>query len=116
MAKEKHTEEQIRAILAEQTGGMSAKDIAKKHKISSATFYNWKSRYGSEGGQESADAPKRGRPKGSRNKAAAKKRADRAPMPVAKIAKQADEVVRLKLLIADLLLEVRELRGGSATR
>jgi putative transposase len=46
-------EEQIIAILREQEAGAKTADICRKHGISSATFYKWKSKYG---GLEVSDA------------------------------------------------------------
>ena len=40
------SEEQIIAILKEQENGLSTKDVCRRHGISSATFYKWKSKYG----------------------------------------------------------------------
>jgi putative transposase len=39
-------EEQIISILREQESGMKTADVCRKHGISSATFYKWKSTYG----------------------------------------------------------------------
>jgi putative transposase len=39
-------EEQIISILREQESGMKTADVCRKHGISSATFYNWKAKYG----------------------------------------------------------------------
>src|SRR4029077_12128767 len=46
-------EEQIIAILREQEAGAKTADVCRKHGISGATFYNWKSKYG---GLEVSDA------------------------------------------------------------
>jgi putative transposase len=46
MKRSRHTEEQIIAILQEQEAGAKTADVCRKHGISSATFYNWKARYG----------------------------------------------------------------------
>jgi putative transposase len=39
-------EEQIIAILREQEAGARTADVCRKHGISGATFYNWKSTFG----------------------------------------------------------------------
>lgn len=44
--KKRFTEEQIIKILKEQEAGLGTGDICRKHGISNATFYNWKSKYG----------------------------------------------------------------------
>ena len=46
MKKGRFTETQIVAILKEADNGMLIKDICRKHGISDATYYNWKSKYG----------------------------------------------------------------------
>jgi putative transposase len=46
MKRSRHTEEQIIAILQEQEAGAKTADVCRKHGISSATFYNWKAKYG----------------------------------------------------------------------
>jgi len=46
MRKSKFTDEQIIAILAEQERGMATADVCRRHGISSANFYKWKSKYG----------------------------------------------------------------------
>jgi putative transposase len=45
MKKSKHTESQIVAILKEGEAGVPVAEIVRKHGISSATYYNWKSKY-----------------------------------------------------------------------
>ncbi|HPW67737.1 MAG TPA: transposase [Salinivirgaceae bacterium] len=45
MKKIKFTESQILNILKEQEQGIKVGDICRKHGISDATFYNWKSKY-----------------------------------------------------------------------
>ncbi len=46
MKRSKFSEEQIIAILREQEAGAKTADVCRRHGISSATFYSWKSRYG----------------------------------------------------------------------
>lgn len=46
MNKTRFTETQIIAILKEVEAGMLVKDVCRKHGISDATYYNWKSKYG----------------------------------------------------------------------
>lgn len=45
MKKSKFTESQIVAILKEGDAGVAVADIVRKHGISAATYYNWKSKY-----------------------------------------------------------------------
>jgi len=46
MKRTRFTEEQIIGILREQEAGAKTADVCRKHGISSATFYKWKSKYG----------------------------------------------------------------------
>jgi putative transposase len=46
MKRQRHSEEQIIAILKEHEAGMKTADLCRKHGISEATFYNWKAKYG----------------------------------------------------------------------
>jgi putative transposase len=46
MKRERHTEEQIIAILKEHEAGLKTADLCRKHGISEASFYNWKAKYG----------------------------------------------------------------------
>jgi putative transposase len=45
MRKSKFTESQIVAILAEGESGLAVGDVCRKHGISNATDYQWKSKY-----------------------------------------------------------------------
>lgn len=53
MKKSRFSEEQIVAILKEQEAGVKTADVCRRHGISAATFFKWKSKYG---GLEVSDA------------------------------------------------------------
>jgi len=44
--KKRFTEEQIIGILKEAEAGMKVAEVCRKHGISDATYYNWKSKFG----------------------------------------------------------------------
>jgi len=46
MKRSRFSEEQIIGILKEHQAGLSAKDLCRKHGMSSGTFYAWKAKYG----------------------------------------------------------------------
>ncbi len=46
MKRGRFTETQIVSILKEADAGSKVKDICRRHSISDATYYNWKSKYG----------------------------------------------------------------------
>jgi putative transposase len=46
MRKSKYSESQIAAILQEAEAGLAVAEVARKHGISAATFYQWRSKYG----------------------------------------------------------------------
>lgn len=76
MKKPRFSETQIVGILKEVDTGLKVDQVCRKHGISSATFYNWKSKYG---GLEASD--------------------------VKRIKELEDENARLKKMFADLSLE-----------
>ena len=46
MKPSRFNEEKIIAILKEQEAGMATPQVCRRHGISSATFYKWKSKFG----------------------------------------------------------------------
>lgn len=46
MRKSKFSESQIAVILKEAEAGVAVAEVARKHGISAATFYQWRSKYG----------------------------------------------------------------------
>ncbi len=55
MKRSRFSEEQIIGILKEHQAGATAADLCRKHGVSDATFYKWRSKYG---GMEASDAKK----------------------------------------------------------
>ena len=53
MKRSRFTQEQIIAVLKEHQAGAAVADLCRKHGISEATFYTWRSKYG---GMEVAEA------------------------------------------------------------
>jgi putative transposase len=81
MKRSRFTQEQIIGVLKEHQAGMTAADLCRKHGISDATFYTWRSKYG---GMEVSDARK--------------------------LKGLADENARLKKLLAESMLDVSTLK------
>mgnify|MGYP003621923380 FL=1 len=81
MRKSRFSEEQIIGILKEHQAGMPVADLCRKHGISDATLYTWRSKYG---GMEVSDARK--------------------------LKTLDDENRRLKKLLAESMLDVATLR------
>ena len=46
MKRSRFSEEQIIGILKEQESGQRTADVCRRHGVSEATFYKWKSKYG----------------------------------------------------------------------
>ncbi|SFN77470.1 putative transposase [Roseovarius lutimaris] len=55
MKRSRFSEEQIIGVLKEHQAGLGAKELCRKHGVSDATFYKWRSKYG---GMEVSDAKK----------------------------------------------------------
>ncbi len=81
MRKSRFSEEQIIGILKEHQAGLSAAALCRKHGISDATFYKWRSRLG---GMEVSDAKR--------------------------LRALEDENGKLKRLLADAMLDLSTLR------
>ena len=53
MKRKRFSEEQIIGVLREHEAGAKTADLARRHGVSEATIYNWKSKYG---GMDVSDA------------------------------------------------------------
>ena len=53
MKRSRFTQEQVIAVLKEHQAGSAVADLCRKHGISDATFYTWRSKFG---GMEVSDA------------------------------------------------------------
>ena len=87
MKRSRFTEEQIIGILREQEAGIPVADLCRKHGLSSPTFYKWKAKYG---GLEVSDARR--------------------------LRSLEEENARLKLLLADAMLDNAMLKEISAKK
>ncbi len=54
MKKSRFSDTQILSILQQAENGIPVPDICREHGISSATFYNWRSKYRSNDGSNNA--------------------------------------------------------------
>lgn len=81
MKRSRFTEEQIIGVLKEHQAGLSAAELCRKHGISDATFYNWRSKFG---GMEVSEAKR--------------------------LKQLEDENAKLKRLLAESVMDVSTLR------
>jgi putative transposase len=81
MKRSRFTEEQIIGVLKEHQAGLSATELCRKHGISDATFYKWRSKYG---GMEVSEAKR--------------------------LKQLEDENAKLKKLLAESMMDVSTLR------
>lgn len=87
MKRSRYSEEQVVGILREAQGGMTTKAVCAKHNISEQTFYNWKRKYQ---GMEVED--------------------------VRKMRAMAEEISRLKRIVADQVVQIDILKAVNAKK
>lgn len=85
MARKRHTEEQIIAVLKEAEVGVGIQELCRKHGISDPTFYKWRAKYA---GLEVSD--------------------------VKKLRQLEDENRRLKQMVAEQALDIQALKAINA--
>ena len=108
MRRSRFSDAEILAILAEQGEGATTADVCRRHGISQATFYNWKARL----------KPARGSADGFRE---ASGQSDAWIGPRARedgtdqVRALQQENDRLKLLLADAMLEIFALKNPNRT-
>jgi putative transposase len=87
MKRSRYSEEQVVCILREAQGGMTTKAVCAKNNISEQTFYNWKRKYQ---GMEVDD--------------------------VRKMRAMAEEIGRLKRIVADQVVQIDILKAVNAKK
>jgi putative transposase len=85
MTRNRHTEEQIIAVLKDAQAGIGVQELCRKHGISDATFYKWRAKYA---GLEVSD--------------------------VKKLRQLEDENRRLKQMVAEQALDIQALKAITA--
>jgi putative transposase len=85
MTRKRHTEEQIITVLKDAQAGVSVQELCRKHGISDATFYKWRTKYA---GLEVSD--------------------------VKKLRQLEEENRRLKQMVAEQALDIQALRALTA--
>ena len=85
MTRKRHTEEQLIAVLKEAQAGIGVHELCRKHGISDATFYKWRTKYA---GLEVSD--------------------------VKKLRQLEDENRRLKQMVAEQALDIQALKAVTA--
>ncbi len=85
MTRKRHTEEQIIGVLKDAQAGLGVQELCRKHGISDATFYKWRTKYA---GLEVSD--------------------------VKKLRQLEDENPRLKQMVAEQALDIQALKAVTA--